>query len=561
MKHFAIVAAVLLASAAIAAKPPVAAQAMVSAADPRAAAAGIAMLKAGGNAMDAVAATAIALTVVEPQSSGIGGGGLLVYQAAGGRTPATFDGRETAPKAATEALFLKSDGTPQPRREAIPGGRSVGVPGNVAMLKLAHAKYGKLPWATLFDPAIALARGGYDITPRLADSIAGSAKTLGRQAAAAALFLHPDGSPKVAGEHIVNEDLARTFEGIAAGGPAAFYSGANAAALVAAVAGAPTNSSTMTVADLAAYRAKERPPVCGTYRTYRVCSMGPPSAGGVAVVVMLGQLQDFDLARLGRDSPVAWHLFAESERLAFADRAAYGGDMDFVSVPVAGLTDPAYLRDRAKLISATAVIAHAEPGRPKGAQPRVAPASGEIPSTTDIAVADAAGNVASLTSTVEGAFGSSLVAGGYILNNELTDFDFVPQVAGAKVANRVEGGKRPRSSMSPTIVYAPDGRVVLAVGAAGGPTIPPQVAKAIVGVLDWHLSIQEAIALPLVFTNDDTLVLEKGPFFAAMEPTLKAMGHTTVQYPLGLKANGIERVPGGWRGGADPRSEGVALAL
>jgi len=544
-----------------AARAPAVPQAMVSAADPRAAEAGLAMLRAGGTAMDAAAAVVLALTVVEPQSSGIGGGGLLLYQAAGGRTPATFDGRETAPKAATEALFLDPDGKPLPRGQAIPGGRSVGVPGNVAMLRLAHAKYGKLPWATLFGPAIALARDGYDVTPRLASAIAGSARTLARQPAAAALFLRADGAPKATGDRIVNPALAATFEAIAAGGPDAFYAGANAAALVAAVGNAPTNRSAMTAADVAAYRAHERPPVCGAYRSYRICSMGPPSAGGTAVVAILGQLQGFDLAALGKDSAVAWHLFAESERLAFADRAAYGGDADFVSVPVAGLTDAAYLRDRARLISATAVIAHAEPGQPKGAKPRIAPRSGEIPSTSDLAVADANGNIASLTSTVEGAFGSSLVAGGYILNNELTDFDFVPEVAGAKVANRVEGGKRPRSSMSPTIVYAPNGKVALVVGAAGGPTIPAQVAKAIVAVVDWHLPIQDAIALPLIFTNDDTLVLEKGPFFAALEPALKRMGHTTVQYPLGLKANGLERIPGGWRGGADPRSEGVALGL
>ena len=561
MKVLARFVLVALLPVAVTAKPPAPSQAVVSAADPRAAAAGIAMLKAGGNAMDAVAATAIALTVVEPQSSGIGGGGFLVYQAGGGTTPATFDGREKAPAAATDRLFLLPDGTPQPRGIAIPGGRSVGVPGNVAMLALAHAKYGKLPWATLFGPAIALARGGYDITPRLAGAIDGRKATLARQPAAAALYLHADGSPKTVAEHIVNEDLARTFEAIAAQGPAAFYTGANAAAVVAAVDHAPTNPSTMTQADMAAYRAKERAPVCGAYRSYRVCSMGPPSAGGIAVIAMLGQLQRFDLAKLGKDSPVAWHLFADSERLAFADRAAYGGDMDFVAVPVAGLTDAAYLRDRAKLISPTAAFAHAVPGTPQGAEPRVAPKSGEIPSTTDIAVVDLSGNVASMTSTVEGSFGSSLVANGYVLNNELTDFDFVPDVAGTKVANRVEGGKRPRSSMSPAIVYDARGRVVMVVGAAGGPTIPAQVAKAIVGVVDWHLPIADAIGLPLVFTNDDTLILEKGPFFAAMEPALKAMGHTTVQYPLGLKANGIERVPGGWRGGADPRSEGVALGL
>ena len=543
------------------AKAPAPPTAMVSAADPRAAAAGVAMLKAGGNAIDAAAAVLLALTVVEPQSSGIGGGGLLVYQPTGSSTPATFDGRETAPASATDALFLLPDGTPQPYREAIPGGRSVGVPGNVAMLKLAHDRYGKLPWARLFDPAIALARGGYDISPRMANAVANAARTLARTPAAAALFLHPDLTPKKAGEHIVNPALAATFERIAAHGPDAFYRGATAAAIVAAVTSAPTNKSGMTLADMAGYRAKARPPVCGAYRSYRICSMGPPSAGGTAVVAMLGQLEGFDLAKLGKDSPVAWHLFAESERLAFADRAAYGGDADFVDVPSAGLTSPAYLHARGKLILADKAMAHADPGTPPGAPVRHAPKSREIPSTSDFAVADARGNVASLTSTVEGGFGSSLVAGGFVLNNELTDFDFVPEIAGDKVANRVQGGKRPRSSMSPSIVYDKAGKVVLVVGAAGGPTIPAQVAKAIIGVIDWHLPIQTAIALPLIFMSDDTLILEKGTALAAMAPALTAMGHKTVEYPLGLKANGIERVRGGWRGGADPRSEGVAVGL
>ena len=561
MKQLAFALTLVLASAVVAAKGPAVPAAMVSAADPRAAAAGIVMLKAGGNAIDAAAAVMFALTVVEPQSSGIGGGGFLVYQPAGSTTPATFDGRETAPASATDALFLLPDGTPQPYREAIPGGRSVGVPGNVAMIRLAHDKYGKLPWAKLFAPAISLARGGYDITPRLAEAIKGSAKTLARTPAAAGLFLHPDFTPKKAGEHIVNETLAKTFEGIAAGGPDALYKGPVAAAIVATVTSAPTNKSGMTLNDIAGYHAKARTPVCGAYRSYRVCSMGPPSAGGIVVVAMLGQLQGFDLAHLGKDSPVAWHLFAESERLAFADRAAYGGDADFVDVPVKGLISPAYIRARASLISADKAMVRADPGTPPGAPARHAPKSGEIPSTTDFAIADRAGNVASLTSTVEGAFGSSLVAGGFVLNNELTDFDFAPEIAGDKVANRVQGGKRPRSSMSPAIVYDRNGKVVLVVGAAGGPTIPAQVAKAIIGVLDWKLSIQQAIALPLVFTNDDTLVLEKGTSLAGMEPALVAMGHKTVQFPLGLKANGIERIKGGWRGGADPRSEGVALGL
>ena len=537
---------------------------MVSAADPRAAAAGIAMLKQGGNAMDAIAATLLALSVVEPQSSGIGGGGLLVYQPAGKTVPQTFDGREKAPMGATGNLFLGPGGKPQPRREAIPGGKSVGVPGNVAMLALAHAKQGKLPWKSLFQPAIALARGGYDVTPRMALAIAGSRDTLARQPAAAALFLNADGSPKAAGTHIINEALAQTLEAIAAGGPAAFYTGAVAESVVAAVRGAPSNPSSMTAADLGAYRAKARPPVCGGYRGWRICSMGPPSAGGIAVIAILKQLEGFDLGKLGPASATAWHLLAESERLAFADRSAFGGDSDFVTVPVAGLVADDYLKARGRLIRADATMPKAEPGRPAGAPPRATAADTEVPSTTHFVAVDRAGNVASLTSTVEGAFGSSLVAGGFVLNNELTDFSFEPTAAGAPLANRVEPGKRPRSSMSPCIVYDRAGRVVLAVGAAGGLTIPAQVAKTIIGVLDFRLSVQDAIALPVLFVSDDLVIAEKsawGAPLAKLLPDLERLGHRTGSYPLPLKANGIERVAGGWRGGADPRSEGVALGL
>ncbi len=545
--------------------PSVESSQMVSAADRRATEAGLAMLRQGGSALDAAAATLLALTVVEPQSSGIGGGGLLVYQAAGAKSPATFDGRETAPLAATERLFVQPDGSAQPKREAVPGGKSVGVPGNIAMLALAHAKYGKLPWAALFAPAIALARGGFEVTPRLANSIAGSAKTLARQPEAAALFLNPDGTPKVAGTRIVNTALAATLESIAQGGPRAFYTGPNAAAIVAAVRGAPTNTSSMTLADVAGYKARARDAVCSRYRSFRICSMGPPSAGGIALLAILGQLQGFDMAKLGPDSPVAWHLFVESERLAFADRAAYGGDRDFVDVPVAGLIDPAYHAARGRLIGATATMASALPGSPKGAPRRTAAAGNEIPSTSSFAAVDARGNVASLTSTVEGPFGSGLVAGGYILNNELTDFTFLPTAGGVDVANRVQPGKRPRSSMSPTIVYDARGRVVLAIGAAGGQTIPAQVAKAIIGVLDWHLPVAAAIALPLAYASDDLLIAEavpQGAPLAAMLPALQALGHRTASVPMPLKANGIERLPSGkWRGGADVRSEGVALGL
>ena len=536
----------------------------VSAADPRGTAAGIAMLEQGGNAMDAIAATLLALAVVEPQSSGIGGGGLLVYQPTGSTTPLTFDGREKAPSAATPELFIGKDGKPQPRREATPGGKSVGVPGNIAMLALAHKKNGKLPWAALFQPAITLARNGYDITPRMSRAIASSAENLKRTPEAAALFLMPDGSAKPAGTRIVNEPLALTLESIAKSGPAAFYTGPVAQSIVTRVRTAPTNPSTMTMADMAAYQAKQRAPVCTTYRAYRVCGMGPPSAGGIAVLAILKQLEAFDLKALGPNNPVAWHLMAESQRLAFADRAAYGGDSDFVSVPVAGLIAPEYLKSRGALISASPTMPAAPPGTPAGA-PKTTPApGGEVPSTTHFAAVDKAGNVASLTSTVEGGFGSSLVAGGMVLNNELTDFSFEPALNGAPVANRVQGNKRPRSSMSPTIVYDSRGKPLLAIGAAGGMTIPAQVAKAIIGVLDFGLPVQDAIALPQIYVSDDLVIIEKsdqGAPLQAMIPALEKLGHRTASYPLPLKANGLERTATGWRGGADPRSEGTAAGF
>jgi gamma-glutamyltranspeptidase/glutathione hydrolase len=441
-------------------------KAATSAADERAAAAGLEMLKAGGNAMDAAAAMMLALTVVEPQSSGIGGGGFLMLHKDGARAPETFDGREKAPMGAAGDLFMGADGKAMPRREAVPGGKSVGVPGNVAMVAMAHAKHGALPWAKVFEPAIRLARGGYVVTERMERSIGYSAANLARTPEAAALYLTADGKAKPAGTRIVNEALARTLEAIAAGGPDAFYKGEIAQDIVARVRTAPTNPSSMTMADMAAYEAKARMPVCGQYRVWRVCSMGPPSAGGVAVVAILKQLEGFDLAKLGPDSAVSWHLFSESSRLAFADRATFGADSDFVPVPVAGLMDAGYMKARGGLIRADARMAAAPAGQPAGAMAFTNAPGGEVPSTTHFAAVDARGNVASWTSTVEGGFGSQLVARGMVLNNELTDFSFEPEENGKPVANRVEGGKRPRSSMSPAIVYDADGRVVLA-GAGG----------------------------------------------------------------------------------------------
>jgi gamma-glutamyltranspeptidase/glutathione hydrolase len=538
---------------------PLAAQAqgMVSSADPRASAAGVEILKAGGSATDAAIATMLALNVVEPQNSGIGGGSFMVHHDGKRGTTATFDGREAAPRAADAHWFYGPDGKPLTIFTAIPGGRSVGVPGNLRMMALAHQRYGRLPWARLFAPAIRLARDGFAITPRLHNGLANFGRHIDPWAKSH--FLAADGTPLPVGTILKNPEQATLFARIARSGPGAFYTGPTARRLVAAVNGASHNPSKMTLTDLASYRARERAPVCGSYRTYRICGMGPPSSGGVAVLQILKQLERFDMAALGKDSPIAWHLFAESERLAYADRDMYVGDADHVTVPVKGLTDPSYIAARSALISPDTTMATVSAGTPPGAPARVKAPNADIPGTSDLVVADRRGNVAEVTTTIESYFGSGLSVDGVMLNNELTDFDFVPVRDGNLVANRVQGGKRPRSSMSPTIVYDANGKVRIALGAAGGSTIIAQVSKALVAVLDWNMSAQDAIALGLLYAPGHTAVAEKGTQLEAMVPALRQLGESVQIAPLGLKANAIERVGGRWVGAADPRSEGVAM--
>ena len=529
---------------------------MVSAADQRAAAAGVEILNAGGNATDAAIATQLALNVVEPQSSGIGGGSFWVQHDAATGKVSSIDGREKAPAAAGPTWFYV-DGKPLSHSDAVPGGKSVGVPGALRAMAMAHATSGRLPWAQLFQPAIRLARDGFQITERLNNSINSYGGHVTGWAKSA--FFGADGKALPVGTVFKNPDQAALFERIAAAGPDAFYTGAIAQKIVATVNGAARNPSQMTTADLAAYEAKSRDPVCAKYRVYRICSMGPPSSGGLTVLMILKQLERFDLTAMGEHSPVAWHLFAESSRLAFADRNMYIGDPDFVSVPVKGMLDPAYLASRSALLSTTSTIATVAAGTPPGAPPRRKATPGEVPGTTDLVTVDSAGNVVEVTTTIEGVFGSGLSVDGAMLNNQLTDFDIVPVNDGYLVANRVEGGKRPRSSMSPTIVYGPDGHVRLALGAAGGPTIISQIAKALVGVLDWNMSAQDAIATGLIFAPGKTAYLEAGTERATMAPALVALGEDVKVAPLGLKANAIEWKNGHWVGAADPRSEGVAI--
>lgn len=534
---------------------------MVSAADPRAAEAGAEMLRAGGSATDAALATLAALTVVEPQSSGIGGGGFLVMDDGQGRIE-TIDGRETAPAAAHPRWF-EVEGKPLTFAEAVPGGLSVGVPGNVRLMAEAHASHGKLPWARLFAPAIRLARDGFALTPRMRRALHQSRRTAALTKAGRALYYGADGEPLPVGTVIRNPALAAFLERLADQGPDAFYRGANARSVAETVASAPRNPAPMTAADLAAYTAKRRAPLCFAYRVYRICGMGPPSSGATTVAGILVVLERFDLASLGSGSPVAWHLIAEAERLAYADRDRWLADADFVEVPVSGLLSREYLRGRSALISAEKTLAIASAGMPPGATTAQADTlTPDVPSTSHFVAVDRHGQAVSLTSTIESAFGSGLMVNGYYLNNELTDFSLAPERDGGPVANRVEGGKRPLSSMSPTLVYGPDGSLRLAIGAAGGKTIPSQVAKAIIGVIDWKLPAQEAIALPLIFApGGNAVFVEKGTALEAMIPALRALGHAeTRAVSLPLKANAIEWIGGKLAGAADPRSEGRAVS-
>ena len=531
-------------------------KAVVSAAHPLASEAGLSILKRGGSAADAAIATMLALTVVEPQSSGIGGGGFIVYQPANGPV-GSIDGREKAPGVASPGQFLGPDGKPMPFMQAATGGRSVGVPGNVALAAEAHKKWGKLPWATLFEPAIKLAEG-FTISPTMARFIAFGQDSL-KQAGpeGRALYYDKDGAPLKAGTTFRNDKLAATLRLIAAKGADAFYKGPIAASIVKTVSTADANPTALTLADLAAYKAEVRDPVCGTYRQYKICGMGPPSSGGTGVLAMLKQLERFDMKGLGKDNPVSWHLFGESQRLAYADREKWIGDPGFVAVPTKGLADPAYLGARSALINAGDRMAKAEAGMPAGAPTaRVNAADNEVAGTTNFAVADSAGNITTWTSTVEKTFGSGLVAEGFVLNNELTDFNFAPEDQGKLTANHVQPGKRPRSAMSPTIVYDSSGKAILAIGAAGGVTIIAQVTKAIIGVLDWGLPVEEAIALPQLIAIGDRFAVEKGTMLETMIPAFTAMGHKPVATALPLKLNGVQRVAGGWRGGADARGEG-----
>lgn len=533
---------------------------IATSADPRATAAGAEMLAKGGSATDAAMAMMLALTVVEPQSSGIGGGGFLVHYDADGGKISSVNGRETAPAAATPQRFTDTNGQPLPFLQAFPGGKSVGVPGNIALMAQAHGKWGKLKWAELFKPAIRLADKGFVVNATLESRLAGIEKLWGDFKPAQSIYW-VDGKPAKAGVRLRNPELAKTLRLIAKKGPSAFYTGTIANSIVNAVTQSPVSPGDMTMQDLASYKAKEQNAVCGSYRVYVICGMAPPSSGATTVLQILGTLERFDLKSYGKDDPRSWHLIGQAMQLAYADREKYLGDDGFVQVPVAGLIDKTYLAERSKLIDPAKARADYPAGSPPGALPRTAAISGEVAGTTHFSAIDAKGNVANMTSTIEGPFGSQLVASGFMLNNELTDFTFAPEKDGAPVANRVEGGKRPLSSMSPTVVFDRDGKPVLALGSAGGKRIIMHVIKTLIGVLDFGMPLDQAIALPNIYFGGGALLVEQKTPLADMVPALVKFGQAVKPADLGSKVNGLQRVDGKWTGAADPRSEGNAISV
>jgi gamma-glutamyltranspeptidase/glutathione hydrolase len=540
-------------------KPVVSGRYMVVAANPIAAAIGRDVLRNGGSAVDAAIAVQIALTLVEPQSSGIGGGAFLIYSDANGNQIATYDGRETAPGAARPDLFLTADGKPKPREQFRTGGIAVGVPGVLRMLELAHREHGRLPWADLFAPTIALAERGFAISERLHRSIVSNG-ALKQFADSRAYFFDAAGTPLATGVRLRNPELAAVLRQVAQKGADVFYTGRIARDIATAVSTAP-NPGVMSEADIAGYEAKERPPVCGAYRLYKVCGMGPPSSGGITVLQILSLIQRFDMALLEPLSAEAVHLVAEAERLAYADRAMYIADSDFVSVPVDGLINRSYLASRSAMISRDRSLGKAKAGEPPTRRTWFhAPSNDtESPSTSHISIVDNDGNAVAMTTSVGHSFGSRIFVHGFFLNNEATDFSVLPRLGGKPAVNRVEGGKRPRSSMSPTLVFDADGKLFLVIGSPGGVDIIGYVAEALVAVLDWKLDIQQAVSLPHFINRNGTTGLERGTRLSTLKHALEAKGHQVKLEQMTSGLHGILVKDRRLYGGADPRREGVAL--
>jgi len=533
---------------------------MVVAANPYASKAGFNILKQGGSAVDAAIAVQLVLGLVEPQSSGIGGGTFLLYWDNDKGELTSFDGRETAPKMATSELFSNGTGQPLKWIDAVVGGRSVGVPGILASFKKAHDLYGKLPWSVLFEQAIELAEHGFVVSPRL-EKLLGMDFNPGIHILPEInQYFFPNGQSVKAGSVLVNKKLAKVYRSIASDGVDVFYKGWIAKRIVEKVQHSSIAPGLLTMEDMSAYQVAQRDAVCGLYRQFNICGMAPPSSGGIAVIQTLAQLQSFDLVKEKPNSVLATHLITQSSRLAFADRNRYIADADFVSVPTAGLLATDYLAQRTKLIDINHDMGKAQAGFPVGAVAQADDSAIERPSTSHISIVDGLGNAVSMTSSIENGFGSALMVEGFILNNQLTDFSLAPKENGQWVANRVEANKRPRSSMSPMMVFNNDKSLRLVVGSPGGSRIINYVTQTIIGVLDWQLNSQQAINLPKITNRNKVTTLERGTSAETLKSALEAKGHTVKIQDLNSGLHAIEVTKNGLVGGADPRREGLVMA-
>lgn len=528
---------------------------MVASANPLATEVGTWALRQGGSAVDAAVAMQLVLALVEPQSSGLGGGAFLLTFDAASRRVRSFDGRETAPLAANDERFL-AGGKPLAFADAVNSGLSVGTPGLLRMLELAHQRHGRLPWSRLFEPAIRLAEEGFPVSPRLHAQIAGN-RDLRLQPAAKAYF-YPNGEPAAVGHLLKNPALAEVLRQVAQQGAQVFYQGEIANDIVTAVR-SHARPGDLSLEDLARYRPVEREPVCSKYHKLNVCGMGPPSSGGIAVLQMLGMLEQHRVAEMMPLSLEAVHYFGEAGRLAFADRDRYLADPDFVSVPVRELLDPAYLRARGAQIDSRISMGTALPGDPvRFLEKRGHDNAPDLPSTTHLVAVDRHGNGVSMTSTIESEFGSKIFVRGFLLNNQLTDFSLSPRDAqGVPVANRVEPGKRPRSSMAPMLATS-EGQLYLLAGSPGGSAIINFVAKTLVGMLDWRMDVQQSIEHPNMGSRNREIELERGTVLEGLQAGLRDKGHRVSVMPMPSGVQAIVRERGGWTGGADPRREGTA---
>ena len=536
--------------------------AMVAAANPLAVEAGLRILRDGGSAVDAAIAIQAVLGLVEPQSSGLGGGAFMLHYDAATGDVVAYDGREVAPAGATPEMFLDAEGKPLPFFDAVKSGRSVGVPGVVAMLALAHREHGRLPWSAPWSPAIGIAERGFAVSQRMHDIIL-QGQRFTTLAPDAQRYLTTDGSTALPVGHLLrNPEYARSLRLIARSGARALYEGPLAAEIVAAATRDP-RPGTLSIADLKSYRPAKHEPVCRPYRVYLVCGMKPPSSGGIAVLSVLGTLENFDMAGSGAGTALGWHYLIEAQRLAYADRDRYVADDRYVKVPIAGLLDRNYLKSRAALISPERAMTTVTAGNPPGAERRGTDATDVENGTSHFVVVDGIGNVVAMTTTVESLFGSQRMAGGFFLNNQLTDFSFrAVDDSGQPIANAPAPGKKPRSSMSPTLVFQ-DGGFRLAVGSPGGNAIIAYVSKAVVGMLDWRLTPQQAIELPNVIARG-VVALEEQRFDPALRAQLVALGHSIREGRGAAENSGLHAVmlmpDGTLAGGADPRREGVARA-